>query len=146
LSPEGLFQNVPIELRRKSILIDIEDINALLDYNILFGYTYMYTMKVVAHSVFRIVMFPRNGKIITIKQVSHYEPNHSSNIDNILPLVHTNSGVYPLIEMLPRIFKDPSLLVTNHGVPPLIDTSAHVCVVSSDGTKNGDTILPIEAS
>jgi hypothetical protein len=33
-SREGLFQNVPIELGAKTILIDIEVINAPLDYNI----------------------------------------------------------------------------------------------------------------
>jgi hypothetical protein len=61
----------------------------------------MYAMKVVASFVFRTMMFPHNRKIITIDQVSHYEPNHSSNINNILPLVHTNSNAYPLIEMAP---------------------------------------------
>jgi hypothetical protein len=68
----------------------------------------MYVMKAVASSIFRTMMFPHNGKIITIDQVSHYEPNPSANIDNILPLIHSNSEAYPLIEMGPRIFKDPS--------------------------------------
>jgi hypothetical protein len=145
-SPEGIFQNVPVELGGKTILIDIEVIDAPLDYNILFGCSYMYAMKVVASSMFRTMMFPHNGKIITIDQVSHYEPNHSSNIDNILPLVHTNSNAYPLIEMGPRIFKDPSLLGTYHGAPPLIHPLAQVCVISSNGTKTGDTIPPTEAS
>ena len=76
-------------------------------------------MKAFASSVFRTMMFPHNGKIITIDQVSHYEPNTSANIDNILPFVHTNHEAYPLIEMGPEIFKDPSLLGTYHGAPPL---------------------------
>jgi hypothetical protein len=145
-SPEGLFQNVPIELGGKTILIDIEVIDAPLDYNILFGCSYMYAMKAVASSVFRTMMFPHNGKIITIDQVSHYEPNHSSNIDNILPLVHTSSDAYPLMDMGPRIFKDPSLLGAYHGAPPLIHPSTQVCVISSNGTETGDTIPPTEAS
>ena len=106
----------------------------------------MYTMKDVASSVFRTMMFPHNGKIITINQVSHYEPNHSSNIDNILPLVHTNFDAYPLIEMGPDIFKEPSLLGSYHGTPPLIHSSTQVCVISSDGTETGDTLPPIETS
>jgi hypothetical protein len=134
-SPEGLFQNVPIELRGKIILIDIEVIDALLDYNILFGRSYMYSMKVVASFVFLTMMFPHNGKIITINQVSHYYPKHSSNIDKILPLFHTNFDAYPLIEMGPGIFKDPSLLVTYHGAPLIIHPLAQVYVVSSDGTE-----------
>jgi hypothetical protein len=47
-SPEGIFQNVPIELGGKTILIDIEVIEAPLEYNILLGRTYMYAMKAVA--------------------------------------------------------------------------------------------------
>jgi len=90
-SPTGLCQNVPIELGGKTILIDIEVINAHLDYNILFGRNYMYAMKVVASSVFHMMMFPHNGKIVTINQLTHYEPNHSANIDKILLLFHTNS-------------------------------------------------------
>ena len=83
----------------------------------------MYAMKAVASSVFRTMMFPHNGKIVTIDQVSHYEPNPYANLDNILPLIHTISDAYPLIEMGPGIFKDPSLLGTYHGAPPLLPPS-----------------------
>jgi hypothetical protein len=144
-SPEGLFQNVPVELGGKTILIDIEVIDAPLDYNILFGRSYMYAMKAVASSVFRTIMFPHNGKIVTIDQVSHYEPNPSANLDNILPLIHTNKDAYPLIEMGPGIFKDPSLLGTYHGAPPLLPPN-QVCVISSNGTHTEDAHPPQEAS
>jgi hypothetical protein len=140
-SPEGLFQNVPVELGGKTILIDIEVIDAPLDYNILLGRTYMYAMKAVASSVFRTIMFPHNGKIVTIDQVTHYEPNPSASLDNILPLIHTNKEVYPLVEMGPGIFKDPSLLGTYHGAPPLLPPS-QVCVI----THQEDTHPPQEAS
>jgi hypothetical protein len=51
-SPKELFKNVSIELRGKTILIDIEVIDPLLDYNILFGHSYMYAMKAMASSIF----------------------------------------------------------------------------------------------
>jgi hypothetical protein len=145
-SPEGLFQNVPVELEGKTILIDIEVIDAPLDYNILFGRSYMYAMKAVASSVFQTIMFPHNEKIVTIDQVSHYEPNPSANLDNILPLIHTNQDAYPLVEMGPRIFKDPSLLGTYHGAPPLLHPANQVCVISSNGTHTEDASPPQEAS
>jgi hypothetical protein len=106
----------------------------------------MYSMKSVASYVFLMMMFPHNGKIITIDQVSHYDPNHSSNIDNILPLVHTSSESYPLMDMGTRIFKDPSLLGAYHGAPLPIHPSTQMCTISSNGTKIGDTIPPTEAS
>jgi hypothetical protein len=144
-SPEGIFQNVPVELGGKTILIDIEFIDAPLDYNILFGCSYMYAMKVVASSVFRTMMFPHNRKINTIDQLTHYEPNHSANIDNILPLVCTSSDAFLVIDMGPRIFKDPSLLGAYHGAPPLLHPSSQVCVVSSNGTNIKDTTPLTEA-
>jgi hypothetical protein len=61
--PEGLYQNVLVELGGKMILIDIEFIDAQLDYNILFGRSYMYAMQVVASSVFRTMLFPTMGKL-----------------------------------------------------------------------------------
>jgi hypothetical protein len=68
-SSTRLCQNVPIELGGKTILIDIEVIDFHLDYNILFGRRYMYAMKEVASSVFHTMMFPHNGKIVTIDQL-----------------------------------------------------------------------------
>jgi hypothetical protein len=106
----------------------------------------MYAMKAIASSVFQTMMFPHNGKIVTIDQVSHYEPNPSTNIDNILPLIHTSHDAYPLIEIGPRIFKDPSLLGIYHGAPPLLHPSNQVCVVSSNETNTKDTLPPREAS
>jgi len=106
----------------------------------------MYAMKAVTSSVFWTMMFPHNGKIINIYQVSHYEPNPSSNIDNILPFVHTNSDAYPLIEMGPEIFKDSLLLVTYHGAPLLIHPSTQVCVISTKEMTTEYTLPPTEAS
>jgi hypothetical protein len=135
-SLEGFFQNFPVELGGKTILIDIEVINAPLDYNILFGCSYMYYMKEVSSSMFCTMMFPHNGKIITIDQLTHYEPNHSANIDNILALVCTSSDSFPIIDIGPGILKDPSLLGTYHGAPPILNSSSstQVCVVSLNRT------------
>jgi hypothetical protein len=135
-----------VELGGKTILIDIEVINALLDYNILFERSYMYAMKAVASSVFWTIMFPHNGKIVTIDQVSHYEPNPSANLDNILPLIHTNPDAYPLVEMGPGIFKDPSLFGTYHGAPPLLHPTNQVCIISYNVTHIEDASPPQEAS
>jgi hypothetical protein len=51
-SPKGIFQNVPVELGGKTILIDIEFIDVPLDYNIMFRHSYMYAMKAVSSSMF----------------------------------------------------------------------------------------------
>jgi hypothetical protein len=109
-SSVGLCQNVPIELGGKTILIEIEVIDAQLDYNILFECTYMYAMRSIASSLFRMMMFPHNGKIITINQLTHYEPNHSFSIDNILPLVCVSLDDFLVVTIGPGLFQDPSML------------------------------------
>jgi hypothetical protein len=103
-------------------------------------------MKAMASFMFRMMMFPHNGKIITIDQVSHYDPNHSSNIDNISPLVHTSSDAYPLMDMGPIILKDTYFWGAYHGAPPFIHPSTQVCAIYSNGIETRDTIPPIEAS
>jgi hypothetical protein len=146
-SPDGLFKNFPVEFGGKSILIDIEVINASLDYNILFRRSYMYAMKAVSSSMFHTMMFPHNRKIVTIDQLTHYKPNHSANIDNILPLVCASLDSFPVINIGLEIFKDPSVLGTYHGAPPLLNSSilAQVCAVSSNETYIKDNTPPTES-
>jgi hypothetical protein len=133
----------PLNSEAKPFSSNIEVIDVTLDYNILFRRSYMYAMEAVASSVFRTIMFPHNGKIVTLDQLSYYEPNPSANVDNILPLIHTNQDVYPLVEMGPGIFKDPSLLGTYHGAPPLLPPN-QVCVITSNQSHIEDTLPPQE--
>ena len=67
---QGILPHVPISLGGKTILIDIEVVNTQLDYNLLLGHSYMYTMRAMASTVFRQMMFPHDGKIITIDQLN----------------------------------------------------------------------------
>ena len=58
--------NVPIELLGKTVFIDIEVVNAQLYYNLLLGHSYMYAMRLVSSTVFRIMIFPHDGKIVIL--------------------------------------------------------------------------------
>ena len=42
--PQSILTNVPVELADKTVLINIELVNAQLDYNLLLGRSYMYAM------------------------------------------------------------------------------------------------------
>jgi hypothetical protein len=48
------------------VCIYIEVIDAPLDYNIILGLNFMYAMKAIASSVFHSMIFPHNGKLVTI--------------------------------------------------------------------------------
>ena len=47
-------------------MIDIEVINAQLDYNLLLGRIYMYAMRAIASTVFCLMIFPHEGKIVIV--------------------------------------------------------------------------------
>jgi len=102
------------------VLIEIEVIDAPLDYNILLGHSYIYMMKAMTSFMFHTMIFPQNGKVITIDQLTHYEPHPTMNLDNILPLIGEQLDISPVMEMGLGIFQFPSLLVTYQGDPPFI--------------------------
>ena len=63
---QGILPHVPIKLVEKTVLIDIEVFNAQLDYNLLLGRSYMYAMRIVASTIFHLMMFPHKGKIVIV--------------------------------------------------------------------------------
>ena len=64
--PHGILTTFPAEIGGKTICIDVEVIDAPLDYNLLLGHTWFYTMKAIASTFFRLLCFPHPGKIVTI--------------------------------------------------------------------------------
>ena len=46
-----------------------------LDYNLLLGWNWMYSMQAVSSSLFRVVCFSFNGNIVTIDQTSFKNPS-----------------------------------------------------------------------
>lgn len=47
----------------------------------------MYAMKVVASSVLRTMMFPHQRKVVTVDQLTHYEPLPNENPENVITTV-----------------------------------------------------------
>ena len=71
---QGILLYVPISLGGKTVLIDIEVVNAQLDYNLLLGRNYMYVMQALASTIFLQMMFPHDGKIVTVDQLNYHDP------------------------------------------------------------------------
>ena len=55
-----------MELWGKTVSIDMEVVDAPLDYNLLLGHSWFYAMIVVTSLVFHTLQFPHQGKIGTI--------------------------------------------------------------------------------
>jgi hypothetical protein len=69
--PHGLLQSLAVQLGGKIVSVDVEVVDAPLDYNLLLGRSWFYAMTFIASSVFRCVQFPHQGKIVTIDQLDY---------------------------------------------------------------------------
>ena len=76
--PFGILQDLPIGVEGKTVSLDVEVVDAPLDYNLLLGRSWSYAMTAVVSSVFRVIKFPHNGKIVTIDQLSYFSSNPAS--------------------------------------------------------------------
>jgi hypothetical protein len=65
----GTLSQFPITLGRKTIFIDIMVVHDSLDFDLLLGKDYVYAMKAIVSSFFRVIYFPHNGRIVDIDQL-----------------------------------------------------------------------------
>ena len=122
------------------VMIDIEFIDAQLDYNILLGSSYMYAMKVVTSLVFCIMMFPFNGKVVILDQLSYYNPHASTNLENSFPMV-SETSITPYVEIVPGVYKEYDLLGAYLGPPPIIPPTTEGLMCNN---HNNNLFYPIQ--
>ena len=56
-TPHGILVAFPIELGGKTVTVEVEVVNVLLDYSLLLGRSWFYPMRVVTSIVYRLVRF-----------------------------------------------------------------------------------------
>jgi hypothetical protein len=65
------------------VCIEVEVVDASLDYNLLLGRSWTYAMQVVVVTVFRVLLFPQEGRIKTIDQLSFSRLDPSSGVSTV---------------------------------------------------------------
>jgi len=91
------------------------------------------------------MMFPHDGKIVIIDQLTYYEKRTSSTPNCVLPFVGSHTEVITsFTEAGPGIFKTSSLLGTYHSDPPLIEATpaTPICMMSSLNTPQPQELVP----
>jgi hypothetical protein len=73
--PHGIIPSFPVQLGRKTVCVEVEVVDAPLDYNLLLGQSWTYSMQAVVATVFRVLLFPHEGRIVTIDQLSFSRPD-----------------------------------------------------------------------
>jgi hypothetical protein len=75
--PHGIIPSFPMQLGGKTMCIEVEVVDASLDYNLLLGRSWTYAMQAVVATVFWVLLFPHEGHIMTIDQLSFSHPDPS---------------------------------------------------------------------
>ena len=86
-TPHGILVAFPIELGGKTVIVEVEVVNAPLDYNLLLGCSWFYPMREVASTIYQLVYFPHQGKIVSIDELDYCTPNVHFDTATNVPLV-----------------------------------------------------------
>jgi hypothetical protein len=110
----------------KTVTVDVEVVNAPLDYNLLLGRSWFYAMTVVASSVFRCVQFPHQGKIVTVDQLDFCTTDACAPATNNITFLGDHKITYESIGV--GLMKDSSLMGTFPTPLPL--TTHHIATIN----------------
>jgi hypothetical protein len=85
-------------LEGKTVFIDVMVVQDPLDFSLLLGRDYVYAMKYIVSTLFRVISFPHNGRMVTIDQLSFVGPDLTINSMNSL------HGLYmQMVSSLPQV-------------------------------------------
>jgi hypothetical protein len=111
--PYGVLPSLPVTLKGKTVQVEVEVFDTPLDYNLLLGRSWVDSMRVVVSTLFHVVRFPHQGKLVTVDQLAFFNVDtHTGNVSFIAntPPGYENVGV--------GILKDSSLMGTFPIPPP----------------------------
>ena len=83
---------MPISLEGKTVCIDVMVVQGPLDFNMPLGRDYVYAMKVVVSTLFQVMYFHHDGKIVIFDQLSFVKHDH-----HMTPSHHTSLNVLHLL-------------------------------------------------
>ena len=69
------------------MLVEVEVIDASLDYNLLLGRSWTYSMSAIASAILRVVVFSHEGKLVTVDQLSFTWKGRMETNESAVPLV-----------------------------------------------------------
>jgi hypothetical protein len=73
--PLGTLPQFPVTLARKTIFIDVMVVQDPLDFTLLLGRHYVYAMKAIVSTLFHVISFPHDGRVVTVDQLSFIDPD-----------------------------------------------------------------------
>lgn len=92
--PHEIFPFFLIRVGGKVVNVEVEILDVNLNYNLLLGQNWVYVMEIVVSSLFCILSFPHNGRIIMVDKLAHSPNDSNASSDSVFPLV--NNSHYPI--------------------------------------------------
>jgi len=129
--PFGVLPNLAITPEGKTMQVKVEIFDANLNYNLLLGQSCTHAMHAVASSLFHLICFPHQGKIVTVNQLSFFP---SSSLNGNVPYVKHSGAPYESVGA--GLFKDSTLM----GILPL--PPPHVTFVNMVSVKSYPWVIP----
>jgi hypothetical protein len=101
--PHEFISSFLVYLGGKSLSIEVEVVSTLLHYNIFLGRIWTYAMMIFISSVFLVLCFHHEGKIVVIEKVSFNYSDSVENLGSTVSLIENshmetetiNVGIYP---------------------------------------------------
>jgi hypothetical protein len=129
--PLGTLTQFLVTLGGKTIFIDVMVVRDPLDFALLLGWDYVYAMKAIVSTLFCVISFPHDGRIVTINQLSFIGPDwinslNGSYMQTVSPPPHVN---YVALSPMPS---------TSDDLDPVVDM-----VISLVGLLEPDLLTPI---
>jgi hypothetical protein len=120
--PRGLVPSCSVTLGGNSICMEFEVFDPLLNYNLLLGRSWTYSITTVILKVFWIIFFPHEERIVTNDQVESNLSNVAANHGTIIPWIENSQattksiscGMYP---SLMGYFDSPAPISYIHTTP-----------------------------
>jgi hypothetical protein len=71
----GTLPQFLVTLGGKIVIIDVMVVHNPLDFDLLLGRDYVYSMKAIMSTLFYVIYFPHNGRVVTIDKLSFIGPD-----------------------------------------------------------------------
>jgi hypothetical protein len=111
--PYGVLPSLPVTLEGKTVQVEVKVFDTPLDYNLLLGRSWVDSMRAVVSTLFCVVQFPHQGKVVTVDQLAFF--NADTHVGNIPFIAKTPPG-YENVGV--GLLKDSSLMGTFPIPPP----------------------------
>jgi hypothetical protein len=117
--PYSVLPSLPITLEGKMVQVEVEVFDAPLNYNLLLGCSWIDSMCVVVLTLFHVVCFPHQGKVIIVDQLAFF---NSDTCTGNIPFIAKTPPSYKNVGV--GLLKDCSLMGTFSIPPPDVPHSS----------------------